>query len=251
MKHFKILLLTLMLCMCQVTPAFAGKYPSYLEDRIGLTDGKYWDNTTLNPYFGWPLSGTRSADYQQYAPRYVSSKDFSVSLEKRMYYDFYKAEGVNVGKCDYRSVGITVSISHKSNGDWSSNTERINRFYFTNVTGSGKIILKKSSGTSAAYPEYLYVYVNHPKETHNYTYQSDANYHWGTCGCGATTGKQAHTPVNGKCSVCGRILHTHNTNKKVWIKQPTCTSAGSYYLACSTDNTRMSNDVSVPATGHS
>lgn len=251
MKKLKILLTWLLLTISFCFTSYAGKYPSYQEDRLGLKDGMYWDETILNPYFGYPLSGAPAAGYDEYAPRYVSAKNFDVILQQRLYYDFYKADGVSVGKCRSTSCGITVSISHKSNGDWVSNTEVVNALCFSNVTGSGRIILKRSPSMRKSYPEYLYVYVNHPKEGHKYTYQSDANYHWGTCVCGATTGKQAHTPVNGKCSVCGRILHTHNSNKKVWVKQPTCTAAGSYYLACSTDNTRMTNDITVPATGHS
>lgn len=83
-------------------------------------------------------------------------------------------------------------------------------------------------------------------------WQSDANNHWRTCTvCGYKQGPSPHTNVNGKCSTCGRVLHTHNTSGKSGYKAPTCTTAGGYYPACSVDGTITGGWISVPATGHS
>lgn len=242
MKRFKILLLTVLICLCQVNLTFAA--------NDFLKDGKYWTEDTYNPWFGGVGTGLMGSSYTRWGNKYASPTNGHLNI-------VIKGNGNWYHILTSQGVSYTVTNEHNLNYIFSnlgsgSYKVAVYQIELSNVSGAGKLTLKKDSNVkNNAAPEYLYVYINHPKESHNYTYQSDANYHWGTCGCGATTGKQGHTDVNGKCSVCGRILHTHNSNKKIWVKQPTCTSAGSYYLACSDDNTRMTNNVSVPATGHS
>lgn len=232
MKKLKILLTCLLLTISFCFTSFASyseKHHTYYVDT-GISRDDRASTYSFTP------------SYYRYC--YVVNIAYWGDYNKR--YSFSHTTG---------NISLSSSYLHVTdNGTGNRHMRYI--FWLENAGASGAIVFKKLSNNGLrADPDTITIYVNKNAQecTHNWSgWQSDSTQHWRTCSwCGAVDSKGAHVQSGNSCSICGRVMHTHNSNKKVWVKQPTCTSAGSYYLVCSDDNTRMSNEVSVPATGHS